>query len=178
MITSKESQITNLTSSNNIHTISGFTKQMRGVDNMSFEKGDEFTIPENPQVYSMTLGSGNAEFIVVETQSGICKRFFPSVFYKRGMEVDKDGMLTGNIIYSTGKVCEDARSHQTVAEAMAALANKRVKVTDLVYRRISSRFQERGFIDTGFPTLDYVEQPAEQSAEPAASTTRRRRNNA
>ena len=163
MITSKESQITNLTSSNNIHTISGFTKQMRGVDNMSFEKGDEFTIPENPQVYSMTLGSGNAEFIVVETQSGICKRFFPSVFYKRGMEVDKDGMLTGNIIYSTGKVCEDARTYQTVAEAMAALANKRVKVTDIVYRRISSRFQERGFVDTGFPTLDYVEQPAKRS---------------
>ena len=171
MITSKESQITNLTSGNNIQSIGGFTKQMRGVDNMSFEKGDEFTIPENPQVYSMTLGSGNAEFIVVETQSGICKRFFPSVFYKRGMEVDKDGMLTGNIIYSTGKVCEDARSYQTVAEAMAALANKRIKVTNMAYRRISSRFQERGFIDTGFPTLDYVEQPAEQPTE----TTRRRR---
>lgn len=174
MITSKESQITNLTSSNNIHTISGFTKQMRGVDNMSFEKGDEFTIPENPQVYSMTLGSGNAEFIVVETQSGICKRFFPSVFYKRGMEVDKDGMLTGNIIYSTGKVCEDARSHQTVAEAMAALANKRIKVTDMVYRRVSSRYSDSGFVDTGFPTIEYVEQPA----EPAAPTTRSRRNNA
>ena len=110
MITSKESQITNLTSGNNIQSISGFTKQMRGVDNMSFEKGDEFTIPENPQVYSMTLGSGNAEFIVVETQSGICKRFFPSVFYKRGMEVDNDGLPTGTIIHSTGKVCEDARS--------------------------------------------------------------------
>lgn len=173
MITSKESQITNLTSGNNIQSIGGFTKQMRGVDNMSFEKGDEFTIPENPQVYSMTLGSGNAEFIVVETQSGICKRFFPSVFYKRGMEVDRDGMLTGNIIYSTGKVCEDARSYQTVAEAMAALANKRVKVTNMVYRRISSRFQERGFIDTGFPTLDYVEQPA----KPAASTTRSNKKN-
>ena len=76
------------------------------------------------------------------------------------MEVDKDGMLTGNIIHSAGKVCEDARTHQTVAEAMAALANKRIKVTDMVYRRISSRFEERGFIDTGFPTLEYIEQPA------------------
>ena len=170
MITSKESQIKNLTSGNNIQSIGGFTKQMRGVDNMSFEKGDEFTIPENPQVYSMTLGSGNAEFIVVETQSGIWKRFFPSVFYKRGMEVGRDGLPTGTIVHSTGKVCEDARTHQTVAEAMAALANKRVKVTELVYRRISSRFQERGFVDTGFPTLEYVEQPA----EPAA---RSRRNN-
>ena len=162
MITSKESQITNLTSGNNIQSIGGFTKQMRGVDNMSPEAAPEQTIPDTPQVCSTTLGRGNAEFIVVETQSGICKRFFPSVFYKRGMEVNKDGMLTGNIIYSTGKVCEDARSYQTVAEAMAALANKRVKVTDMVYCRISSRFQERGFIDTGFPTLEYVEQPAER----------------
>ena len=174
MITSKESQLTKLTSGNNIQSIGGFTKPMRGVENTSFEKGDEFTIPENPQVYSMTLGSGNAEFIVVETKSGIYKRFFPSVFYKRGMELGKDGLPTGTIVHSTGKVCEDARSYKTVAEAMAALANKRVKVTDLVYRRISSRFQERGYIDTGFPTLDYVEQPAEQSAE---STTRSRRNN-
>lgn len=165
MITSKESQLTKLTSGNNIQSIGGFTKQMRGVENTSFEKGDEFTIPENPQVYQMTLGGGNAEFIVVETQSGILKRFFPSVFYKRGMELGKDGLPTGTIVHSTGKVCEDARSYKTVAEAMAALSNKRVKVTDLVYRRVSSRYSDSGFVDTGFPTIEYVEQPAEQPAK-------------
>ena len=159
MITDKKTQIEELkqsTAKNKIEKIDGFSKQVRGIESNSLAVGDEFTIPQNPEVYSMTLGSGTAEFIVVETKNGICKRFFPSVFYKNGFVLDKDGIITGERVASSGKVCEDARNCQTVAEAMEKLGGKKLKVTNVNYVRISSRFDSRGYTDTGFPVIEYV----------------------
>lgn len=159
MVKDKQTQIealTQTTATSKIEKIDGFTKPMRGVENTTLETGDEFTIPKNPEVYSMTLGSGTAEFIVVETKNGICKRFFPSVFYKNGFVLGKDGIITGERVTSSGRVCEDARNCQTVAEAMQKLGDKKVKVTNVNYVRISSRFDSRGYTDTGFPVIEYV----------------------
>lgn len=159
MVKDKQTQIdalTKTTAMNKIEKIDGFTKQMRGIESTSLEVGDEFTIPQKPDVYSMTVGSGTAEFIVVETKNGICKRFFPSVFYKSGFVLGKDGIITGERVASSGKVCEDARNCQTVAEAMEKLGGKKLKVTNVNYVRISSRFDDRGYMDTGFPVIEYV----------------------
>lgn len=159
MVKDKQTQIdalTKTTAMNKIEKIDGFTKQMRGIESTSLEVGDEFTIPQKPDVYSMTLGSGTAEFIVVETKNGICKRFFPSVFYKSGNVLGKDGIITGERVASSGKVCEDARNCQTVAEAMEKLGGKKLKVTNVNYVRISSRYDSRGYTDTGFPVIEYV----------------------
>ena len=159
MVKDKQTQIdalTKTTAMSKIEKIDGFTKQMRGIESTSLEVGDEFTIPQKPDVYSMTLGSGTAEFIVVETKNGICKRFFPSVFYKSGNVLGKDGIITGKRVSSSGKVCEDARNCQTVAEAMEKLGGKKLKVTNVNYVRISSRFDSRGYTDTGFPVIEYV----------------------
>ena len=159
MVKDKQTQIdalTKTTAMNKIEKIDGFTKQMRSIDSTSLEVNDEFTIPEKPEVYSMTLGSGTAEFIVVETKNGICKRFFPSVFYKNGFVLGKDGIMTGERVASSGKVCEDARNCQTVAEAMKKLGGKKIKVTNMNYVRISSRYDSRGYTDTGFPVIEYV----------------------
>ena len=159
MVKDKQTQIdalTKTTATSKIEKIDGFTKQMRSIDSTSLEVNDEFTIPQKPEVYSMTLGSGTAEFIVVETKNGICKRFFPSVFYKNGFVLGKDGIMTGERVASSGKVCEDARNCQTVAEAMKKLGGKKVKVTNMNYVRISSRFDSRGYTDTGFPVIEYV----------------------
>ena len=155
----KQAQIdalTKTTAMSKIEKIDGFTKQMRGIESTSLEIGDEFTIPQKLEVYSMALGSGTAEFIVVETKNGICKRFFPSVFYKNGFVLGKDGIITGERVASSGKVCEDARNCQTVAEAMEKLGGKKLKVTNMNYVRISSRFDSRGYTDTGFPVIEYV----------------------
>ena len=159
MVKDKQTQIdalTKTTAMSKIEKIDGFTKQMRGIESTSLEVGDEFTIPQKPDVYSMTLGSGTAEFIVVETKNGICKRFFPSVFYKSGNVLGKDGIITGERVSSSGRVCEDARNCQTVAEAMEKLGGKKLKVTNVNYVRISSRFDSRGYTDTGFPVIEYV----------------------
>ena len=159
MVKDKQTQIdalTKTTAMNKIEKIDGFTKQMRSIDSTSLEVNDEFTIPEKPEVYSMTLGSGTAEFIVVETKNGICKRFFPSVFYKNGFVLGRDGIMTGERVASSGKVCEDARNCQTVAEARQKRGGKKVKVTNMNYVRISSRFDSRGYTDTGFPVIEYV----------------------
>ena len=159
MVKDKQTQIdalTKTTAMSKIEKIDGFTKQMRGIESTSLEVGDEFTIPQKPDVYSMTLGSGTAEFIVVETKNGICKRFFPSVFYKSGNVLGKNGIITGERVASSGRVCEDARNCQTVAEAMEKLGGKKLKVTNVNYVRISSRFDSRGYTDTGFPVIEYV----------------------
>lgn len=159
MIKSKEDQIKALTASterNTIKKIEGFTQNMRSIDSQNLSTGDEFTIPTNPEVYSMDFNGNSAEFIVVEVQGNFCKRFFPSTFYKNGMEVDKEGLFTGNRLYSTGKVCEDARNCETVKEAMGKLAGKKVKVTNINYARVASRFDERGYTNTGFPVIEYA----------------------
>ena len=159
MVKDKQTQIdalTKTTATSKIEKIDGFTKQMRSIESASLEIGDEFTIPQKPDVYSMTLGSGTAEFVVVETKNGICKRFFPSVFYKNGFVLGENGIMTGERVASSGKVCEDARNCQTVAEAMQKLGGKKVKVTNMNYVRISSRFDSRGYTDTGFPVIEYV----------------------
>ena len=159
MVKDKQTQIdalTKTTATSEIKKIDGFTKQMRSIESTSLETGDEFTIPQKPDVYSMTLGSGTAEFVVVETKNGICKRFFPSVFYKSGFVLGENGIMTGERVASSGKVCEDARNCQTVAEAMQKLGVKKVKVTNMKLVRISSRFDSRGYTDTGFPVIEYV----------------------
>ena len=159
MVKDKQTQIdalTKTTAMSEIKKIDGFTKQMRSIESTSLETGDEFTIPQKPEVYSMTVGSGTAEFIVVETKNGICKRFFPSVFQKNGVVLGKVGIITGERVASSVKVCEDARNCQTVAEAMKKLGGKKLKVTNVNYVRISSRFDSRGYTDTGFPVIEYV----------------------
>lgn len=159
MITDKKTQIEELkqsTAKNKIEKIDGFSKQVRGFESTSLAVGDEFTIPHNPEVYSMTLDHGTAEFIIVETKNGICKRFFPSVFYKSGFVLGEDGIITGERVASSGKVCEDARNCQTVAEAMEKLGGKKIKVTNINYVRITSRFNDLGYTTTGFPVIEYV----------------------
>lgn len=159
MIKDKQTQIETLTQTtarNKIEKIDSFTEAKREIVNNSFEIGEEFTIPKNPEVYSMTLDHGTAEFIVVETKNGIFKRFFPSVFYKHGFVIGKDGIITGERVASSGQVCEDARNCQTVAEAMEKLGGKKIKVTNVKYVRISSRFDSCGFRDCCFPVIEYA----------------------
>ncbi len=107
MIKDKQTQmdaLTKTTALSKIEKIDGFTEAKREIVNNSLETGDEFTIPKNPEVYSMTLDYGTAEFIVVETKNGICKRFFPSVFYKSGFVLGEDGIITGERVPSSVSV--------------------------------------------------------------------------
>ena len=160
MVKDKQAQIdalTKTTATSKIEKIDGFTKQMRGIESTSLEIGDEFTIPQKPEVYSMTLGSGTAEFIVVETKNGICKRFFPSVFYKNGFVIGKDGIITGERVASSGKVCEDARNCQTVAEAMQKLAGKKVTITALTKAYTIDYTDNRKPVLINAPTIEYAE---------------------
>ena len=39
---------------------------------------------------------------------------------------------------------------------MKKLGGKKLKVTNVNYVRISSRFDSRGYTDTGFPVIEYV----------------------
>jgi hypothetical protein len=138
--------------------VMGFTGGVRSIEGLFIEKGDEFVIDADAKVYEQTIGTGaNAGkaqycFVMVGDKA---KKFYPSTLTKRRMVVNEDGSPTGQAATSNGTAVDLYRQNGTIAEGMAALAGKRLRVSDVVTVRIV-RFGTESVTNTGIPTIDII----------------------
>ena len=86
-------------------------------DFFTFNVGDTFTIPENPDVYDFIHGSDILQFVFVETQSGFVKPFAPEMVF-----FILKSPQTEERIQVSGEVADFIRSCNNLAEAMQKLA--------------------------------------------------------
>ena len=120
-------------------------------DFFTFNVGDTFTIPENPDVYDFMHGSGILQFVFVETQSGFVKPFVPEmVFFILNPRTEET-------IQVSGEVTDFIRSCSNLAEAMQKLAGKKVTITALTKAYTIDYTDNRKPVLINAPTIEYAE---------------------
>lgn len=151
---------------NGDHKVNGFSGAVRSLENPGLEVGDTFVIPANPDVYVQKIGQGDnantVEYIWV-TLDGTenVKRFYPSTFTK-SRSIYEDGVNgglpknTGVRVNTLGTAADEYRKHATVAEGMAALAGKKVRVTKIDTIK-TLRYGFNTTQNTQIPTIDFVD---------------------
>lgn len=120
--------------------VAGFTGAVRSLENPGLEVGDTWTFPASPKVFQQTIGQGDnantVQYIWIELENGNAKKFYPSTFTK-SRSIYEDGVNgglpknTGVRVNTTGTAAEEYRKHAAVADAMAALAGKKVTVSKI-----------------------------------------------
>lgn len=137
-----------------------FTGAVRSLENPGLELNDTWTFPTQYEVYTTKVGGVDVEYIWIELENGKAKKFFPSTFTKQ-REVYNEAVAgglptpTGVRKFTQGTAAEEFRSHGNVAEAMAALAGKKVKVTNMETIR-TLRFNTNSLQNTLIPTIEFV----------------------
>ena len=121
-------------------------------DFFTFNVGDTFTIPENPDVYDFRHGGDILQFVFVETQSGIVQPFVPEMvfFILRSPQ-------TKEPIQVSGEVADFIRSCNNLAEAMQKLAGKKVTITALTKAYTIDYTDNRKPVLINVPTIEYAE---------------------
>ena len=121
-------------------------------DFFTFNVGDTFTIPENPDVYDFRHGGDILQFVFVETQSGFVKPFTPeTVFF-----ILKSPQ-TEETVQVSGEVADFIRSCNNLAEAMQKLAGKKVTITALTKAYTIDYTNNRKPVLINVPTIEYAE---------------------
>lgn len=120
-----------------------FSGAMRTGENVAFAKGDVLQFPTEYVEGKNAFEGAFGEYIFVEDQNGNAKQFFPSTFWKHrdiyeeevinGRKVPK---ATGASDETNGTAATLFKSFPTVDDAMQALKNKKIKVSDV--RRIKT----------------------------------------
>ena len=120
-------------------------------DFFTFNVGDTFTIPENPDVYDFMHGGDILQFFFVETQSGIVKPFVPeTVFFILKSPQTKE------TVQVSGEVADFIRSCNNLAEAMQKLAGKKVTITALTKAYTIDYTDNRKPVLISVPTIEYA----------------------
>lgn len=140
--------------------VGNFSGAVRSLENPGLELNDEWTFPTEYDVYQQKIGDNSVEYIFVTLTNGNAKKFYPSTFTKSRAiynEAQNGGLPTntGQRAFTKGSAAELFRQHGSVAEAMAALAGKKVKVTSLDTVR-TLRFGTQSLQSTLIPTIDLV----------------------
>ena len=136
--------------------IAGFTGAVRSLENLNLEVGDEWTFPQNFDVYEQKIGDNVAQYIFIEVK-GNAKKFYPSTFTKSRTIYNEDGSSTGQRVHTEGTAADLFRSAGSVDEAMKLLAGKKMKVTDMKNVR-TLRYGTTSLMNTTIPTIDLAEQ--------------------
>lgn len=132
----------------------GFKGAVRSLENTGLEKGDEFTFPNDYEVYSTKIGDREVDYIFVELANGNAKRFFPSTFTKSRTVYNEDGTSTGVRKFTTGTAAEEFRKYGKVEDGMNALKGKTVVVTDIETCR-TLRYGTTELMDAQIPVIDF-----------------------
>ena len=121
-------------------------------DFFTFNVGDTFTIPENPDVYDFIHGGDILQFIFVETQSGFVKPFAPEMVF-----FILKSPQTKETVQVSGSVADFIRSCNNLAEAMQKLAGKKVTVTGLTKAYTIDCTDNREPVLINAPAVEYAE---------------------
>lgn len=134
--------------------VANFSGAVRSIENLNIELNDEWTFPDTFKVFRQKIGTNYAEYIFIEVNGNV-KKFYPSTFTKRRVVYNEDGTSTGTSKHTSGTAAEQFRTATDVAEGMAGLAGKKVKVTKMEKIR-TLRYGTDQLMDTFIPTIDLV----------------------
>lgn len=148
-------------SAGDVKVESGFTGAVRSLENPGLELNDEWTFPQTYDVYRQKIGNNEVQYIFITLSNGNAKKFYPSTFTKSRAiynEAQNGGLPlnTGQRAFTKGTAAEEFRKYGSVAEAMAALAGKKVKVSALDTVR-TLRYGTQELQNTLIPTIDFVQ---------------------
>lgn len=142
--------------------LSGFSGAVRSLENPGLELNDTWTFPEKYDVYQQKFqGSDNTvDYVWIELENGNAKKFYPTSFTKSRSvwEEGQNGAAprnTGVRVNTLGTAADLYRSKATIAEAMGALAGKKVKVSKIDTIK-TMRFDNSGLQNTQILTIDLV----------------------
>ena len=121
-------------------------------DFFTFNVGDTFTIPENPDVYDFIHGGDILQFVFVETQSGFVRPFAPEMVF-----FILKSPQTKETVQVSGKVADFIRSCNNLAEAMQKLAGKKVTITAITKAYTIDYTDNRKSVPINVPTIEYAE---------------------
>ena len=120
-------------------------------DLFTFNVGDTFTIPENPDVYDFMHGGDILQYFFIVTQSGSVRPFVPEmVFFILNPQTEET-------IQVSGEVADFIRSCNNLAEAMQKLAGKKVTITAITKAYTIDYTDNRKSVLINVPTIEYAE---------------------
>lgn len=111
--------------------VTGFKGQVRSLETV-LEKGDEFTIEPNAQVWEQKLPGGVAQYMFVTTKKGEVRKLYPSVFTKRRIVVDDNDVVTTDYMSTNGTATELFKQSGSIEAAMKSLEGKTLVVSDVI----------------------------------------------
>lgn len=121
-------------------------------DFFTFNVGDTFTIPENPDVYDFIHEDDILQFVFVDTQSSFVRPFAPEMVF-----FILKSPQTKETIQVSGEVADFIRSCNNLAEAMQKLAGKKVTITALTKAYTIDYTDNRKPVLINAPTIEYAE---------------------
>ena len=136
--------------------VAGFEGAVRSLENLNLEVGDQFTMPENYEVYEQKIGDSKAQYIFVDLGNDNVKKFYPSTFTKSRTVYEEDGTSTGERVHTMGTAAELFRTAGSVKEGMDLLKGKTLKVTDIKVVR-TVRYGTTSLMNAQIPTIDLVD---------------------
>ena len=135
--------------------VNGFKGQIRSLENLGLEVGDEFTLPESYEVYEQKIGDNSVQYIMVELTNGNAKPFYPSTFTKSRTVYNEDGTSTGTRVHTKGSAAELFRQYGDIQQGMDALKGKTLKVTDIELVD-TLRYGTSSLMKAQIPTIELV----------------------
>ncbi len=152
----------------NVEQIEGWEGTVRA-DIAVFKKGDTFTVNGDEPIFKQTMGERNgkpvyAYFINVEVTEAngakVAKSLYSGTLTKSAMEYDKSTHDGIKMHSTTGTASTEYRKHVQIADAMAAIKGKAIKVTadkEIVTRRFGTDGDKASdYVTTHIFTFDFV----------------------
>lgn len=136
--------------------VSEFSQKFRTLTFYGLEKGDQFTIPTDYEIWEEVLNGTTLQYINITLTSGVEKHLYPAVFCKTRIIYNEDGTSTGKRVFTTGTAAKLFQSCKNFQEGMNALRGKTLRVTDMKTVR-TLRFGTTSLMDAQIPTIDIVE---------------------
>jgi len=135
MTVSMQEEVTRLENTTGVEKGSEFANKAIVPDLVTFEPGDQFTVPNDAVVYTVPIGKNKGQFILVDvknknTNAECCKRFYPTSLNKWGMIVNEDGTKTGKRMAAKGSARTEYMKAQTVDAGFKNLIGKKIEYTN------------------------------------------------
>ena len=130
-----QEEITRLESTTGVEKGCEFANKAIIPDLVTFEPGDQFIVPNDAAVYTVSIGANKGQFILVDvknknTGKASVKRFYPTSLNKWGMIVNEDGTKTGKRISAKGSAHDLYMKARTVNEGFKSLVGKKIEYTN------------------------------------------------
>lgn len=151
-------------------TVAKLSGNVRSLTLNNLKSGDIITIPSDYKVFEQAIvgSDSTAEFVVAKVKRGaddIAVRFYPSSFYKCGVEVVKigDRFERGEFKTVHGTVVDHVQNYATLDEAVKSIVDRpfRVNLRDFNRLNYESRMKtedlnENDFTATHLNDYDFV----------------------